>query len=172
MKHTNEHKLKHNNGKTLAQRIIELVPNGMVEYQKNKSKLRKNVGYGENGFLLQFDASPEEMTRHFLEAALGLPSKMEVKNTVLKDNRFNCPIMEDKSESAHIEVLPNIIDKCVLNFKTDEYSPLIAFSAELLTVPQLKTGKNSVYLRTQLFSIELVDDNNFLIRLTIEKKVL
>jgi len=169
VKYTKKHKLEPKDAKTLRDRIVNFVPNGMAEYQKNKNALKKDVGYGKDGFILQFNTSPEEMNQHFLEAALGMPSKIEVKNTVLKDNRFNCPIIEDKSETAQLEVSVNIIDECRLDFKTDKYSPPISFTGQYLTVPQL-FEKNSVYFRTTLFTLKLSEDNKLTLHLTTEKQ--
>ena len=173
VKYTKKHKLEHKNGAILRESIAKLVPDGMAKYQQNKNTLIKSVGYGNNGFIFKFNTSPEDITQHFLEAALGVPSKIEVKNMILKDNRFNCPIEEDKSETAQLEVSANIIDECTLDFKTDEYSPPISFIGQYLTVPQLYQEKRSIYFRAELFSIELVkslkEKDKCVLHLTTEK---
>ena len=176
--YADEHKLNSNDGIALHERIISLVPDGMAEYQKNKDELTKTVGYGANGFIFQFEASTEQVAQHFFEAAVGLSSQVEIKNTILKDNRFDLPngaIVEKKSDVAKIQVFPNIIDECQLRFKTREYSPALIFDGQFVKMPQLTTSKNSLYFRTELFSIELVNisENQFdsLLHFTTEKKV-
>ncbi|OED84610.1 hypothetical protein CWN95_22165 [Vibrio splendidus] len=158
--YADEHKLESNNGIALRDQISRLVPDGMAKYQQNKDELTKTVGYGDNGFIFQFQASTEQMTQHLVEAAVGVSSEIEIKNTILKDNRFDLPngaIEEEKSDIAKIEVLPNIIDKCQLRFKVSEYSPALTFDGEFIKMPQLTTSKNSLYFRTKLFSVELID---------------
>lgn len=178
VRYSDEQKLESNNGAALRDLIFSLVPSGMVEYQKSKIELTRTVGYGDNGFIFQFEASTEKMNQHFLEAAVGLSSQVEIKNTIMKDNRFDLPngaIEEKKSDIAKIEVLPNIIDECQLRFKAREYSPALVFNGQFITMPQLTTSKNSLFFRTTLFSIELVNlsESQFgcILHFTTEKEV-
>ncbi|MEL4294050.1 hypothetical protein [Shewanella xiamenensis] len=158
-----EDKLDTNDGKSLCDRIISFVPNGIAEYQKNKDHLTKKVGYEESGYELHFSATYQDIKQHFLQAAIGQQSKFEIKNVLLKDNRFNIPdgsVVEREAALAELEVAPTIIDECQIRFKTGEYSPAICFDAKCLKFPKIHSSKDSIFFRATLFSIEIIIDNN------------
>lgn len=154
------HKLERNSGFALRDRIDSYVPDGIVEYQKKKDEITKTVGYGDKGFIFQFEAQKDDMEKHFLDAAIGRVSKVEIKNSIVRDNRFDLPngaIELKDSDVATIAISPNVIDKCQLRFKTREYSPVIVFDGEFIKLPDPLSLKNNLFFRTKLFTIQLFD---------------
>ncbi|MFB2667434.1 hypothetical protein ACE02U_01410 [Shewanella xiamenensis] len=172
VKYQDEDKLEQNDGNSLRDRINSFVPNGISEYQKRKDQLTKIVGYGKDGYNLQFTASIKDIQQHLLQAAIGQKSKVKVNNVVLKDNRFNLPdgaIVEDESDWAQLEISPTIIDDCQLRFKTAKYSPAICFDAKFLKTPKIHSSKESIFFRTTLFSLELIIENNSISNIEFHK---
>jgi len=156
--YSKKHKLDINSGIFFRDSIVELVPDGIAEYQKNKHELTESIGYEEHGYEFKFETSPKELTRFFTESALGISNSLTVNNTVLNDNRFNLKngkVVIKKADEVKISVQPSTVDKCKLRFKTSTYSPAITFDAEYIKMPQPTTGKNSLFLKTTLFSIEI-----------------
>lgn len=154
------HKLNELSGYSLRERIASFVPNGIIEYQREKKDLTKQVGYGENGFYFNFQANSEEIEKHFLDAALGRASSVQITDSVIKDNRFNFPngaIEISRADTAEIEISPNVTDECELSFKASEFSPCISFDGQLLKVPKLSSQGNNLYFRAKLFAIEVYE---------------
>ncbi|MEZ8735647.1 hypothetical protein [Vibrio sp. 10N.239.312.D08] len=161
--YNDSHKLEQNSGYALRDKIASFVPDGIVEYQKKKNELTNTVGYGDNGYIIQFQAKLDDMEQHFLNAAIGISSSVDVTNSILKDNRFDLAdgaVEVKNSEIAKIEVFPNVIDECQLRFKTSAYSPAMVFDGEFVKMPHPTTLQNILYLRTKLFSVELRDVSN------------
>jgi hypothetical protein len=163
--YSKKHKLRANSGFVFRDSIVALVPDGIAEYQKNKHELTENIGYEEHGYEFKFEASTQELTRFFTESALGITDSLTVKNTIVSDNRFNLKngkVEIKKADEVKFSVLPSTVDKCKLRFKTSKYSPAITFDAEFIKMPQPTTGKNSLFMKTTLFSIEIdhIDDSS------------
>lgn len=156
--YTDNDKVPSNSGRALRDTIASYVPDGIVAYQKEKDSITKNVGYENDGYILQFEARPEDMEQHFIDAVVGRSTSVDITNSVLKDNRFNIPrgaVEIKSSDIAKIEVFPTLIDGCQLSFRASQYSPPITFESEFVKIPQLDKAKNTLCFKTKLFSIEI-----------------
>jgi len=175
---SDKHRLNTNSGIALRDGITSFVPNGIAEYQKQKHELTESVGYENNGFEFKFETTTIELSRFFTESALGIADSLNINNTVLNDNRFNLKngkVEIKRADEAKISVMPNNVDRCKLRIKTSQYSTSITFNADFLKMPNIKTAKNSLYIKTRLFSLEIYELNehsfNARLHLTIENNV-
>ncbi|MGL6152035.1 MAG: hypothetical protein ACRC1N_12785 [Aeromonas sobria] len=158
--YSKKNKLDEDSGIALRDKIVSFVPDGIAEYQRKKHQLTETIGYENNGYKLKFSANSDDFSQHLLESAIGYNSFLNVKNAIINDNRFNLTNGEfeiEKSSTAKIKIEPNIIDKCKLHFKTGPYSSVLSFDAELLKIPNTTSLTNSLFFRTKLFSIELLE---------------
>ncbi|MGL4384528.1 MAG: hypothetical protein ACRCS4_04420 [Flavobacterium sp.] len=158
--YSKNNKLDENSGIALRDKIASFVPDGIAEYQRKKHQSTETIGYEKNGYKLKFSAHSADFSQHLLESAIGYNSFLNVKNAIINDNRFNLTNGEfeiEKSSTAKIKIEPNIIDKCKLHFKTGPYSSVLSFDAELLKIPNAPSLTNSLFFRTKLFSIELLE---------------
>jgi len=108
--YSKKHKLDINSGLFFRDSIVELVPDGIAEYQKNKHELTESIGYEEHGYEFKFETSPKELTRFFTESALGISDSLTVNNAALNDNRFNLKngkVVIKKADEVKISVLPS-----------------------------------------------------------------
>jgi hypothetical protein len=91
--YTDNDKVPSNSGRALRDTIVSYVPDGIVAYQKEKDSITKNVGYENGGYIFHFKARPEDMEQHFIDAVVGRSTSVDITNSILKDNRFNCKRM-------------------------------------------------------------------------------
>ncbi|ALO33906.1 hypothetical protein CMT41_03565 [Colwellia sp. MT41] len=176
--YSGKHKLNANSGLTLRDVITSFVPKGIAEYQKQKHELTESVGYEKDGLEFKFEASLQDFDQFLTESALGITDSFNINNTVLNDNRFNLKngkVEIKRMDEAKISLMPSSVDKCKFRIKTSEYSPAVTFNANFITMPNIKTGNNSLYIKTKLFSYEMYEFNesihNARLHYTLENNV-
>ncbi|AIU67247.1 hypothetical protein ABF162_09740 [Vibrio coralliilyticus] len=151
-------------GKSFRNAVVDFIPEGNIaEYQKNKIDAVNEIGYGKEGYKMEFRISPENLNRHIVAQSLGLnEGPALVKNSVLFDNRFNLesgPVELKRANQAELIIKPNIVDTCQIRFKESEFSPSINFDGQFISsVDAFSLGKkNKLFLKASLFSFELID---------------
>jgi len=180
--YSKKHKLLVSSGEAFRDAVVTYVPDGdITKYQKSKRQAVETVGYGEGSYRMQFQISPEELDKHILAQSIGLNKEpIEVRNSVILDNRFNLKngsIEIERSSEAKLTIQPNVLDTCQLRFRETEFSPSINFGGEFISSADIySVGKNKLFFRTSLFSFELgdLDDNSKFdgkLHFTLEKEV-
>lgn len=154
-----KHKLSKNNGTELRELIVSYLPDGMPKYQQNKHMITENVGYENNGYQVDFKVKYNDLESYIVSSALGLSSSLEVSDIVTKDKRFELKGVElRRSETATIEIYPNVLNRSKIYFKTSLHAPSISFDCEVLILPSLRPEQNKFLFKTALFSIEVIND--------------
>lgn len=174
-----KHQLSDNAGLAFRDKALDYISGkGMTKYQETKRHLVDSVGYEESGFKFQFNAIAKDLDRYITEQAIGVSESLDIKDTVLFDNRFNLKsggVEIKRSDEAKVSITLATNGSCHLRFKASEYAPSINFEADVVPTPQLFKDRNKLILRATLFSIELefVDSLTQIdakIHLTIEKQ--
>ncbi|AWK81570.1 TPA: hypothetical protein ACX6SN_000912 [Photobacterium damselae] len=180
--YSKKHKLLVASGEAFRDAVVTYVSDGEItKYQKSKRQAVETVGYGEGSYRMQFQISPEELDKHICAQSIGLSKEpVEVRNSVILDNRFNLKngsVEIERSSEAKLTLQPNVLDTCQLRFRETEFSPSINFDGEFVSSVNIySVNKNKLFFRTSLFSFELgdLDDNGKFdakLHFTLEKKV-
>lgn len=178
-----KHLLPENSGLAFRNAVLKYVSNGdITQYQVSKRLHLDTIGYDKFGYKFKFETTPEELNQYLTASAIGIVESIDIKNTIMFDNRFNLKngsVEIRRSEDAKLTISPNVIEACQLRFKESEYSPSINFDADFISIPQVISKTNKLFFRAALFSIELGDLKNSdtkvssdcKLHLTLEKSV-
>jgi hypothetical protein len=157
--YNSKHQLSDNAGLAFRDKALDYISGqGMTKYQETKRYLVDSVGYEKSGFKFQFNAIAKDLDRYITERAIGISESLDIKNTVLFDNRFNLKsggVETKRSDEAKISITLATTGTCHLRFKASEYAPSINFVADVVPTPQVFKGRNKLILRATLFSFEL-----------------
>ena len=113
----------------LKERIIEYIGEDINLYTSNKTKIIRNIGYDKYPYILNFqsDATMDEM----IDFSIGIEKQINIKNVVIKDNRFNIPFNIDNFD---LGLLDNSKTKgTTLSLRFFNENVTSEFSAELYT---------------------------------------
>ena len=157
--YNSKHQLSGNTGLAFRDKALGYISGeGMTKYQETKRHLVDSVGYEESGYKFKFNAIPKDLDRYITERAIGISESLDIKDTVLFDNRFNLKsggVEIKRSSEAKVSITLASNGTCQLRFKASEFAPSINFVADVVPTPQFFIGRNKLILRATLFSFEL-----------------
>lgn len=148
-------------GKALKEKIESYVNEGMKIYVKRKENQLKTLGYEKSNYEMKFEIHSNHDLMSLARASLGYPEKINIKNIVSWDKRFNIKLLQEEltQEKAIIEILdvkPITTGEVVF----ESSSETMSFPCEYYVSPFSKKSSSTPVLRAKCDNIDILFNND------------
>lgn len=148
-------------GKALKEKIEFYVNEGMKNYVKRKENQLKTLGYEKSNYEMKFEIHSNHDLISLARASLGYSEKINIKNIVSWDKRFNIKLLQEEltQEKAIIEILdvkPITTGEVVF----ESAGETVSFPCEYYISPFSKKSSNTPVLRAKCDNIDILFNND------------
>lgn len=105
--YSDEDEIVISNKYALKNAIEKYIPSGMIKYSEQKLRDLESIGYRESRYALNFNLVSKNDYKSFVDATLGYPTRVNIKDVHGWDTRFdiNVRMEELTTEQAIIEII-------------------------------------------------------------------
>lgn len=148
-------------GKALKEKIESYVSEGMEIYAKRKENQLKTLGYEKLNYEMKFEIHSNHDLMSLARASLGYSEKINIKNIVSWDKRFNIKLLQEEltQEKAIIEILdvkPITTGEVVF----ESAGETVSFSCEYYVSPFSRKSSNTPVLRAKCDNVDILFNND------------
>ena len=147
-------------GRALKEKIECYVKEGMNSYIKRKESQLKTLGYENSNYEMKFEVNSTGEHTSLMRAYLGYPEKVNIKNIVSWDKRFNIKLLQEEltQERATVEFL-NVQPTTTGEIMFESNDEILSFSCEYYLSPLPKVPENAPILRAKCDNIDILFNN-------------
>lgn len=148
-------------GKALKEKIEFYVNEGMKNYVKRKENQLKTLGYEKSNYEMKFEIHSNHDLISLARASLGYSEKINIKNIVSWDKRFNIKLLQEEltQGKAIIEILdvkPITTGEVVF----ESAGETVSFPCDYYISPFSKKSANTPVLRAKCDNIDILFNND------------